>query len=95
MSADELRTGMERVGLSLTDSAVSGLIGEADANGDGVVTMDEFRQLIIKYFEGGTTENMTPEELARHRRQMRKLKPSRRFSTRWTRIILGLVMRMK
>ena len=74
VSADELRTGMERVGLSLTDSAVSGLIGEADANGDGVVTMDEFRQLIIKYFEGGTTENMTPEELARHRRQMRKLK---------------------
>jgi Ca2+-binding EF-hand superfamily protein/CubicO group peptidase (beta-lactamase class C family) len=78
VSAETLRAGCETVGLSLMDSAVRGMLEEIHSDGDAgwenQVSMDQFRGLIIKYFEGGTTENMTPEERARYKREMRKKK---------------------
>ena len=78
VTAEELRVGCETVGLSLNDSAVRSMLEEIYSDGEAgwenKVSMDRFRGLIIKYFEGGTTENMTPEERARHKREQRKKK---------------------
>ena len=77
-SADQLREGCENVGLRMTDSAVRGMLEEVHSDGDAgwenQVSMDRFRGLIMKYFEGGTTENMAPEERSRYKREQRKKK---------------------
>ena len=39
----------------------------------GSISIDEFRGLVIKYFDG-STDGMTPEEKRRHKRSQRKLK---------------------
>jgi Ca2+-binding EF-hand superfamily protein len=73
ISVEELVEGVERSGLNTQEQAVKGLMIDASRNETGRVTLGEFRELVIKHFEGGT-DDMTPEEKARHKRSQRKLK---------------------
>ncbi|GJM96414.1 hypothetical protein PR202_ga13245 [Eleusine coracana subsp. coracana] len=47
ISADELRRMMENLGEKLTDKEVEDMIREADKDGDGLVSYEEFKQMML------------------------------------------------
>jgi len=47
LSADELKHGMTKLGVKLTDDEVDEKIREADIDGDGQITYDEFFKMML------------------------------------------------